>query len=118
MSLGTYFYTWFFGNFVGNDENYNKYYCNSKNFEDREAKRWVVFNGVKEATKVPPHWHAWLHKTIDTPPVKYSHVYNWQKEHHPNLSGTSDAYYPSSHPLSKSKNNIDKTEEEYEKWRP
>ena len=53
MSFGTYLYTWLYGNFVGEDNQQNIYYCNSKNFEDLEAKRWVVFKEEIESTKVP-----------------------------------------------------------------
>ena len=116
MSLGTYFYTWLYGNLVGHDEFDNKYYCNSRDFQNIHSKRWVIFNGEIEASKVPPHWHAWLHKSIDVPPIKYSHEYNWQKDHKPNLTGTNKAYYPNSHPLSKSKNDLNK--KEYETWKP
>ena len=116
MNLGTKIYTWLFGKSVGSDEFGNKYYCSSKDFKSESAKRWVMFNGEIEASKIPPHWHAWLHKTINTPPVGYSHKYKWQKNHHPNMTGTSKAYYPNSHPLSNSKN--DNIKEEYEKWNP
>ena len=30
MSLGTNLYTWLYGNMVGQDDENNKYYCNSK----------------------------------------------------------------------------------------
>ena len=45
MSLGTKIYTWLKGNLVGSDDLGNKYYCNSKDFNDLKAKRWVIFNG-------------------------------------------------------------------------
>ena len=38
------------------------------------------------------------------------------KNHQPNMTGTSQAYFPSSHPLSKSYNKKLKTD--YEKWKP
>ena len=117
MNLGTKIYTWLYGHFVGTDEFGNKYYCNSKNFESESKKRWVIFNGEIEASKVPPHWHAWLHKTINTPPKNYSHKYNWQKDHLSNKTGTINAYYPSSHPLSKLKKTVIE-KKEYEKWLP
>ena len=116
MSLGTYFYTILFGNLVGIDQFDNKYYCNSKNSQDLNSKRWVIFNGEIEASKIPSHWHAWLHKTIEVPPINYKHKYVWQKVHKPNMTGTSEAYYPSSHPLSKSKDNS--TNKEYDTWKP
>ncbi len=116
MSLGTFLYTLFFGNFVASDKFSNKYYCNSKNFQDKKAKRWVIFNGEIEASKIPPHWHAWLHKSIDTPPSNYKHKYKWQKDHKPHTTGTLDAYHPNTYLLSKSKHDINK--KEYEKWNP
>ena len=117
MNIGTYIYTWIFGNFVGKDEYGNKYYSNIKDYTNIKGKRWVVFQGKVEATKIPSHWHAWLHKSIDVPPLKYKHKYDWQKNHKPNMTGTKDAYFPSSHPLSKSYNSkeIDK---DYESWTP
>ena len=117
MSLGTKIYTWLFGSLVGSDQFGNKYFCNSKNFESNSAKRWVIFNGEIEASRIPPHWHAWLHKTVNIPPIDYSHKYNWQKDHDPNFTGTSKAYYPNSNQISKNKENL-KDEKEYEKWQP
>ena len=117
MNLGTLFYTWVYGNFVSRDQFENKYYCNSKDFRDLKAKRWVIFKGEIEATKIPPHWHAWLHKSIDVPPIDYSHKYSWQKNHQPNMTGTEEAYYPNSHPLSKLRN-TEKIKKEYERWEP
>ena len=116
MSLGTFLYTWLYGKQVGIDEFDNKYYCNSGDFQDISAKRWVIFKGEIEASKIPPHWHAWLHKSIDVPPIDYSHEYNWQKNHQQNLTGTSEAYHPKSHPFSKSK--INSNNKEYETWQP
>ena len=117
MSLGTKIYTWFYGNFVGTDELGNKYYCDSKDFSNFNYKRWVIFNGKVEATKVPPEWHAWLHKSIDAPPINYAHKYQWQKNHQPNFTGTKRAYLPSSHPLSKNYNS-DNEKNDYESWTP
>ena len=117
MSFGTTIYTWIYGNFVGEDSFKNKYYCNLKDFNNLEAKRWVIFNGEIEASKIPPHWHAWLHKSINKPPLNYSHKYSWQKNHEENYTGTDNAYFPSSHPLSKNyKPNIIK--DEYDSWSP
>ena len=115
MNLGTKIYTWLYGKFVGDDELGNKYYCNSKKFEDATSKRWVIFKGEIEASKIPPHWHAWLHKTVNIPPINYSHKYSWQKEIKPNLTGTSKSYFPNSQTNSKNNKKIDA---EYEKWQP
>ncbi len=117
MSIGTKIFTWFKGNFVGEDGIGNKYYCNSKDFKDLKAKRWVIFSGEIEASKIPPHWHAWLHKSTDIPPINYNHKYEWQKDHKPNMTGTSEAYFPSSHPLSKNYD-PEKKRDEYKSWTP
>jgi NADH:ubiquinone oxidoreductase subunit len=120
MSLGTTLYTWFYGKLVAEDSFKNKYYCNSENFSNLEAKRWVIFHKDIESTKVPPHWHAWLHKTIDVPPLNYSHKYKWQKDHEQNMTGTEKAYFPDTHPLSNSYKiqEIKKNKSEYESWTP
>jgi NADH:ubiquinone oxidoreductase subunit len=117
MSFGTKIYTWLYGNLVGMDQFKNKYYCNSKNFKSETTKRWVIFNGEIEASKIPSHWHAWLHKTINDPPINYFHKHSWQKEHLPNFTGTSKAYFPSSYPLSKSRESL-KVKKDYKKWQP
>ena len=117
MSLGTKIYTWLNGNLVGEGNKGNKYFCNSKDFKDVKAKRWVMFKDEIEASNIPPHWHAWLHKSIKDPPINYSPKYKWQKDHEPNKTGTSEAYFPSSHPLSKNYD-PEKKQEEYKSWTP
>jgi len=117
MSFGTKIYTWLYGKFIGKDEMGNKYYANSENLLDKKTKRWVIFEGDIEASKITPHWHAWLHKTIDEPPLNYSHKYDWQKNHKPNMTGTKGAYFPSSHPLSQNYN-PDQIKDDYESWTP
>ena len=117
MSFGTTLYTWFYGKLVGSDEIGNKYYANSNNHADLNAKRWEIFNGEIEASKIPPHWHAWLHKSIDKPPINYKHKYRWQKNHKANMTGTVHAHYPPSNPLSKNYN-PDQIKVDYESWSP
>ena len=116
MSLGTIIYTWLFGKLVAKDDFGNKYYCNSKNFNDFNSKRWVIFKNKVEASKIPPHWHAWLHKTINDPPINYSHKYFWQKDHQENKTGTSYAYNPNL--LSDGNTKNIKDDKEYETWKP
>jgi NADH:ubiquinone oxidoreductase subunit len=55
----------------------------------------VIYNGLVEASRVPPSWHGWLHHTVDLPPVE--EIYQpreWEKPHVPNLTGTPAAYRP------------------------
>ena len=117
MSIGTKIFTWLYGNYVGSDDNNNKYYCNSKEFNNINYKRWVIYKDNIEASKIPSHWHAWLHKSIDIPPLDYKHKYSWQKDHIQNMTGTDEAYFPDSHPLSKNYNK-DSIKKEYDPWHP
>ena len=85
------------GVFVGQDELGNKYYeaKDTSDSYDGRKRRWVIFNGYAEASKVSPDLHGWLHHTfVDPPTVAPFVVKPWEKEHRPNLSGTIHAYRP------------------------
>ncbi|WP_440696090.1 NADH-ubiquinone oxidoreductase subunit NDUFA12 family protein [Candidatus Pelagibacter sp. HIMB109] len=90
QTLGTFLQTLVYGNMVGKDRYGNKYYQNKN-----DTKRWVIYNGIVDASTIPPEWHSWLHKIIKTTPdqVKFNN-FNWQKEHKKNLTGTNQAYVP------------------------
>ena len=100
MTLGTRLYTWLRGELVGTDAFANRYYrdkTGAVRYGGRE-KRWVLYNGSPEASKVPPEWHAWLHHvTKDAPPPGGTPPRPWQKEYVPNLTGTVEAYRPPGH---------------------
>lgn len=78
-----------FGKCVGTDQFGNAYYCHRRN----SSKRWVVYKGNPEATKIPPHWYSWIHGFTQIP-LNYEDAYSWQKKHHPNLTGTLKAHKP------------------------
>jgi len=93
-SIGTRLYTMLRGEQVGSDEFGNKYYRNSTRLNGRE-RRWVIYKGGKEASKIPPEWHAWVHHTVDAPLSEAAaQPENWQQSHLPNLTGTLNAYHP------------------------
>lgn len=87
---GTLLTTWWSGQFVGEDTIGNRYY------QTRDGKRrWVVYNGTVEASRVPSEWHGWLHYTFSDPPtVAPATIKPWEKEHVPNMTGTDAAYRP------------------------
>ena len=89
-TLGTALYTRRRGVPVGSDSQGNNY------FKDRtEDRRWVMYNGVVEASRIPPEWHAWLHGMTDMPPsVSPLPTKPWEKPHKPNMTGTAGAYHP------------------------
>ena len=72
MTLGTRLLTWFRGELVGTDPYGNRYYrergakpLRRGGGRTSREKRWVIYNGEPEGSKVPPEWHAWLHHTVD-----------------------------------------------------
>lgn len=90
QTLNTQLFTWRKGVRVGEDDLGNIYY------EDRaKSKRWVIFNGEIEASKINPDWHGWLHHTWDEPPTDKPLAHkSWEKPHQENLTGTLAAYAP------------------------
>lgn len=91
---------------IGADEFGNEY------FQNKKGKRFVIYKGIAEPSKVPAEWHGWLHYSTNTPPVKINtHKFSWQKIHTPNLTGTKGAYSPKNSATKK-------TNSEYEAWKP
>jgi NADH:ubiquinone oxidoreductase subunit len=70
MHTTTKIYTYFHGKLVGSDAFGNKYYIEKKPTKNRREKRWVMYKGAAEPSKVPPQWHGWLHHTFDAPPTE------------------------------------------------
>ena len=62
---GTWFYTALNGVEVGRDAQGNRYYRERHEPDGRRRKRWVICNGTREASRVPPEWRGWLHYTVD-----------------------------------------------------
>jgi len=104
QTFGTRLHTIFFGKYVGMDEFGNKYYENKK-----RKKRWVIYNGEVEATKIPVEWYSWIHsiknKIEETHELK---KFSWQLDHSSNLTGTKEAYNP--------KKNKDAIQKKYKTW--
>jgi len=100
FNIGTLLYTWFNGKLCGTDEFGNRYYFAKGDKLRGKERRWVIFKGDVEASKVPPEWHAWLHHTLENPLTEQAATAkDWQKPHLPNLTGTVAAYRPAGHDL-------------------
>jgi NADH:ubiquinone oxidoreductase subunit len=85
------------GRFVSEDAYGNRYFeaRNAKDSYDGRRRRWVTYKGYAEPTKIPPAWHAWMHYMTDTVPSADSSTPSaWAKPHHPNLTGTPEAWTP------------------------
>ena len=92
-NFNTRFYTRRFGELVGHDEFGNTYYRRpgidpALGFE----RRWVIYNGVSEASMTPPGWNGWLHHTVDVAPTQEDYKpHPWELPHMGNPTGTPGA---------------------------
>ena len=87
-SLGTALYSRRNGRKVGTDDLGNAYF-------EGKGRRWVIYNGSNDVSRVPPEWYAWLTRQIDAvpdealpPPPKFLRAPT------ANLTGTAAAYRP------------------------
>ena len=112
QTIGTRFFTWRKGERVGEDSFGNVYYR-----ERSGSRRWVIYNGLADPSRVPPDWHGWLHYTVDTPPTDENYVpREWQKPHRANMTGTPQAYRPAGSILTPAKRK--EATGDYEAWQP
>ena len=59
QTLGTRIQTIIFGKYVGQDSFGNKYY------QSKSGKRWVIYSGEIDATKIPNEWYSWIQFATD-----------------------------------------------------
>ena len=110
QTLNTQFWTSRNGVKVGEDSQGNIFYETKD-----KARRWVIYNGEAEASRIDPEWHGWLHRTWEEPPTKAPLKHkSWEKPHQENLTGTPAAYAPAgslrqAQPADRS---------DYEAWQP
>jgi NADH:ubiquinone oxidoreductase subunit len=83
---------------VGQDELGNRYYearDDKDSYDKGRKRRWVIYKGYADASKVTPDWHGWLRFTFDEPPTTDPLLRRaWEKDHQPNLTGTIHAWKP------------------------
>lgn len=90
-SWGTAFFSRRHGREVGRDALGNTYFQHRKD----PARRWVIYDGSNEASRVPPQWQAWLRGTIDgLPDESLPPRRPFEAEATPNLTGTMAAFRP------------------------
>ena len=106
------------GQHVGTDFRGNKYYQAPPRPGYKNPRRWVIYKGEEEATRVPPEWHGWLHYQTDQIPEEQGSPYRqeWQKPHEPNYTGTDKKYLPPGHVLKKGERQ--KSAGDYQAWTP
>ncbi len=94
-TVGTLFFTKKRGRLVGTDQWGNKYYEETKPGSFTHKRRWVIYNGTVEGSRIPSDWHGWMHYTFDEVPSENPLPRKgFEKDHVPNLTGTSGAYRP------------------------
>lgn len=91
LTVGTWLHTRLRGQRVGEDELGNVYYRGRS-----DGRRWVIYRGESEASRVPPAWRLWLQRTTDEMPQSgaFAPAYPWQRSHLENRTGMPDAYRP------------------------
>lgn len=110
QTLGTQIFTARKGVKVGEDEQGNAYY------QTRDGKRrWVIYNGECEASRISPEWHGWIHFTWDQPPTTAPLAHKaWELPHKENLTGTPGAYAPAG----SLRRTAPAERRDYEAWQP
>lgn len=109
-TLNTQLWSWRKGVKVGEDAQGNRFYRTRD-----DSRRWVMFNGEAEASRVDPDWHGWLHRTFDNPPTDAPLPHKaWEKPHEPNLTGTVLAYAP----VGSIRRGAPEDRRDYEAWSP
>jgi NADH:ubiquinone oxidoreductase 17.2 kD subunit len=95
-TIGTSLWSSMNGEHVGTDFQGNKYYRakKAKTTEGHE-RRWVIYEGANDASKVPAEWHGWLHHSYDAVPESHLPPPRiWEVDYTPNATGTAAAYRP------------------------
>jgi NADH:ubiquinone oxidoreductase subunit len=79
---------------MGSDSLGNVYWEGGQDTGGRK-RRWVIYQGANDPSRVPPVWFGWLHHQIDgVPDEVLPPARAWQKPAQPNMTGTPLAYRP------------------------
>lgn len=120
QTFGTQLWTWRFGELVGTDDEGNRYYRTKGGKIDPVLgfeRRWVIYNGYTEASRIPAGWHGWMHHIVDVPPTEANYQpLPWEKPHRANPTGTPAAYRPPGSTLGH--NRRAKATGDYKAWTP
>jgi len=116
-TIGTSFSLWRKGaRLVGADEQGNRYLEETgRSGPNGMRRRFVIYHGIAEASRVTPDWHGWLHHTFDEPPTTAPLKRRaFEQNHVPNMTGTPLAYHPPGS-LSRAAGGVPA---DYEAWSP
>lgn len=94
-TIGTSLFSARNGEHVGTDAQGNQYFRSKKVKAGQREKRWVIYNGANDASRVPAEWHGWLHGAAgDLPESNLPPARIWEADYTPNATGTNAAYRP------------------------
>lgn len=87
------------GEQVGTDALGNRYYRTKSSAKGGipggNERRWVIYEGANDASRVPAEWHGWLHGSFgDVPESFLPPAKIWEVDYTPNATGTAQAYRP------------------------
>ena len=95
-TIGTSVFSALNGEQVGTDAQNNRYFRSpKKKTTDGRERRWVIYDGANDASRVPAEWHGWLHHSYDAVPESHLPPPRiWEADYTPNATGTAQAYRP------------------------
>ncbi len=94
-TIGTLLNSWRHGEQVGTDAQGNAYFRARKTADGARERRWVIYEGANDASRVPAEWHGWLHGSgDDVPESNLPPPRIWEVDYTPNATGTDAAYRP------------------------
>ena len=115
-TVGTLLFSALNGEKVGTDAQGNTYYRKPAK-DGRPERRWVIYTGANDASRVPAEWHGWLHGSYDgVPESNLPPPRVWEADFTPNATGTAQAYRPQG-ALERGGNRAAATGD-YEAWTP
>jgi NADH:ubiquinone oxidoreductase subunit len=103
---------------IGCDMLGNRYFESKPRPGTKKNRRFVMYKGEVESTRVPPEWHGWLHYQTDVVPQDHGTSFRkpWQQPPQANQTGTAQAWRPPGHILETGKR--PKATGDYEAWTP
>jgi NADH:ubiquinone oxidoreductase subunit len=94
-TIGTALFSALNGEQVGTDAQGNRYFRARKRNASGRERRWVIYEGANDASRVPAEWHGWLHGSYDEVPESHLPPPRiWEADYTPNATGTAQAYRP------------------------
>ena len=94
-TISTMLHTSMKGEHVGTDAQGNAYYRSRRKDSAGRERRWVIYDGANDASRVPAEWHGWLHGAFDDVPESHLPPARiWEADYTPNATGTVMAYRP------------------------